>query len=290
MLAALVLVRGAATAVPESVSPLAELRAALDAGDLTRAVRAGEAAVAADPKSAEASDLLGRAYGLTAEHATLLEQMRLARKARACFARAVELDGTSVPALADLARYDMRAPGIIGGGKKKARASIARVLALDPPRGHVLAGELAELEKDPACAESEFRAAIDADPLSAAGWNALSSVLLARRKPAEARRLWEEAGERGAGEALAAYGLGGVALASGDGLPEAARGLAAALEHAPWGGDPSAADGHERLAAIYAALGRRTEAAGELEAALRIEPERSDWRRRLSQLSSPAAR
>jgi Tfp pilus assembly protein PilF len=183
----------------------------------------------------------------------------------------------------------MRAPGVLGGGKKKARAAIARVLELDPARGHVLAGEFAGIEGDPARAEAEFRAAIDADGRSAAGWNSLSAFLLSRRRTAEARRLWENAASRGAGPALAAWGLAGVALASGDGLPEAERSLASALAGAAWNGDPSAADGHERLAAVYAALGRKSDAAGELEAALRIEPGRSDWRRRLSQLSSAPA-
>src|SRR5262249_49820348 len=118
---------GASASAP---TPLEELRAALETRDLPRAVKAGGAAAAAEPASPEANDLLGRAYGLTAEHAALLDQMRLAKKARACFARAVELDPDNVPALSDLARYDMRAPGVLGGGKTKARALIERVRTL----------------------------------------------------------------------------------------------------------------------------------------------------------------
>ena len=239
--------------------------------------------MAADPSSSEASDLLGRAYGLTARDASLLQQMHLARKARACFARAVELDPRNVGALSDLARYDMQAPGVLGGGKKKARPLVARVLELDPARGRVLSGELAEIEKDPARAETEYRAAIAADPRSAEGWTALAGLLVSQRRFADARRLWTDAAA-GGGPALSAYGLAGVALASGEQLAAAAEILAAVLEHPDREGAPDPAECHERLAAVYAELGRRREAAAELEAALRLEPGRSDWRRRLGRL------
>jgi hypothetical protein len=46
---------------------LGEVRAALEAGELEKAVRAGEKAIVAEPRSSEAQDLLGRAYGLTAK-------------------------------------------------------------------------------------------------------------------------------------------------------------------------------------------------------------------------------
>lgn len=239
--------------------------------------------MAADPSSSEASDLLGRAYGLTAKDASLVQQMHLARKARACFARAVDLDPRNVAALSDLARYDMRAPGVLGGGKKKARAIVDRVLELDPSRGHVLSGELAELEKDPARAEADYRAAIAADPRSPAGWTALSGLLVSARRFGDARRVWKDAAENG-GAALSAWGLAGVALASGEDLSGAAEALAAVLERPDWTGDPGPAECHERLAAVYAELGRRREAAAELEAALRLEPGRTDWRRRLGRL------
>ena len=264
-------------------SSLAEVRAALRAGELPKAIAAGEAAVAADPSSSEANDLLGRAYGLTAQDASLFQQMHLARRARACFARAVELDPRNVAALSDLARYDMRAPGVLGGGKKKARTLVDRVLELEPARGHVLSAELAELEKDPVRAEKEYREAIAADPRSAEGWTGLSAMLVSRRRFADARRLWREAAEE-TGAALPAWGLAGVALASGEELPAAAEALAAVLERPDWTGDPEPAQCHERLAAVYAELGRRREAAAELEAALRLEPGRADWRRRLGHL------
>jgi Tfp pilus assembly protein PilF len=247
-------------------------------------VREGEAAIRADPASSEAQDLLGRAYGLTAQGSTLLEQVRLARKARTCFARAVELDPSNVAALSDLARYDMRAPGMLGGGKKKAREIIDRVAALDPERGHVLLGELAELEKKPAGAEAEFRLALAATPHGERGRRALSDFLVSQKRYGEARGLWLEARDSEAHRALADYELAGIAIVSGEGLEPAARGLEESLSARGAADAPTPASIHERLAVVYERLGRNREAAAELEAALTLEPDRSDWRRRLARL------
>jgi tetratricopeptide (TPR) repeat protein len=269
---------------PGSGPLLGELRAALESGELEKAVRAGEKAVAADPRNSEANDLLGRAYGLTAQNSQLLEQVRLAKKARECFARAVELDASNAAALSDLARYDMRAPALLGGGKKKARAAAERVLALDPARGHVLLGELAERQKDPPQAEAQFRLAMAVDAGSQRGRKALSDFLAARRRYPEARALWVSAPGTDLPVALAGYELAGIALDSGEGLPAALEDLESALMQAVPGESPTRAELHERLARVYERLGHRAEAAGELQTALALAPGRADWRKALARL------
>lgn len=263
---------------------LGEARAALESGELEKAVRAGEKAVAADPRSSEAQDLLGRAYGLTAKDSQLLEQMRLAKKARECFTRAVALDPSNAAALADLARYDMRAPALLGGGKKKARAAAERVLALDPARGHVLLGELAEKEKNFDEAEAQLRRATAADAGSLRGRRALSEFFVSRKRFAEARTLWTEARGVDLPGAVPGYELAGIALASGEGLAPALEDLEAALSRAEPGVSPSLADIHERLAQVYVRLGHRSEAAAELKTAVALAPGRADWRKALAGL------
>lgn len=240
--------------------------------------------MASDPKSSEAQDLLGRAYGLTAKDSQLLEQIHLARKARACFVKAVELDPANVAALSDLARYDMRAPAVLGGGKKKARELIDRVLALDASRGHVLLGELAEREKNWTEAEADYRRAIVAAPGSARGRLALSGLLVARKKYAQARGVWIEAREADPGSSLAAYELAGIAVAAGDELLAAVRDLEEALARPAGPDGPTPAAIHERFALVYEKLGRPREAAAELQTALALEPGQADWLKRLSRL------
>jgi Tfp pilus assembly protein PilF len=282
MLLALAAAAPFAAAAPDDA--LAELRKALEAGNLEKAMGAGERAVAELPKSSEAQDLLGRAYGLTAKDSQLLEQVRLARKARQCFARAIELDPDNVAALSDLARYDMRAPAMLGGGKKKARANIDRVLALDPSRGHVLLGELAEREKDSKEAEIQYRLAIAAAPREPRGREALSTLLVSRKSFGEARSVWLEARELDPSGARPDYELAGIALASGDNLASAREDLEKALARGDVGDAPSRAEIHERLALVYEKMGRRKEAAAELETALALSPGRADWRKALGRL------
>ena len=264
---------------------LVELRAAIESGELEKAVRAGEKAIALEPRSSEAMDLLGRAYGLTARDSQLLEQVRLAKKARDCFRRAVELDPSNAAALTDLARYDMQAPALLGGGRKKARQAAERVLALDPVRGHVLLGELAELEKNVDEAEAQFRRAMAADGAGLGGRRALSGFFVSRKRYAEARTLWTEARGVNLPGAVPGYELAGIALASGEGLAPALEDLETALTRAEPGGEPSPADVHERLARVYAKLGHRTEAVAELQAAVVLAPGRADWRKDLARLA-----
>lgn len=240
--------------------------------------------MAAEPQSSEARDLLGRAYGLSARDASLLQQMHLARKARACFAQAVELDPSNVAALSDLARYDLQAPGVLGGGKKKAKAVIDRVLALDSERGHVLLGELAALERRPSDAEAEFRKAVAAAPNGDRGRRALADFLASQKRYGEARGVWIEARELDPSRTTPDYELAGIALASGEELDDAVRRLEAALSKPATAEGPTAAEVHERLADLDERLGRPRAAAVELEAALTLEPGRSDWRRRLERL------
>jgi tetratricopeptide (TPR) repeat protein len=270
--------------MPGSDPLLGEVREALESGELAKAVRLGEKAVAAGPRSSEARDLLGRAYGLTAKESQLLEQMRLAKKARECFDRAVELDPSNAAALSDLARYDMRAPALLGGGKKKARAAAERVLALDPARGHVLMGELAERERNPAEAEAQFRRAMAADAGGQRGRKALSDFLVSRNKFAEARALWVEARGAELPGAMPGYELAGIALVSGEGLGPALEDLETALARAEPGLSPTRAQLHERLARVYEKLGHRAEAAAELQTALALAPGRADWRKALAGL------
>jgi len=284
VLAAMTTAARAAQDPPGFEALLAELRAAIESGELEKAVRAGEKAIALEPRSSEALDLLGRAYGLTAKDSQLLEQMRLAKKARDCFRRAVEADPSNAAALADLARYDMQAPAVLGGGKKKAKEAAERVLALDPARGHVLLGELAQKEKNIDEAEAQFRRAMAADAGGLRGRRALSEFFVSRKRYAEARTLWTEARGVNLPAAVPGYELAGIALASGEGLGPALEDLEAALTRAEPGGTPSPAEVHERLARVYEKLGNRAEAVAELQAALTLAPGRADWHKSLEAL------
>jgi len=66
---------------------------------------------------------LGRSYGEKADKAGVFSAMGLAKKVRAAFERAVELDPNSWEARSDLAEFYAEAPGVVGGGKRQGARS-----------------------------------------------------------------------------------------------------------------------------------------------------------------------
>jgi len=113
---------------------------------------------------------LGRIYGEKADRAGFMSAAGLAKKVRSEFERAVELDPKSWPARTDLAEFYLEAPGIVGGGKDKARAQADVLASLNPAMAHYMNGRIAEKNKDTATAEREYRAAIEASHGGAHAW------------------------------------------------------------------------------------------------------------------------
>lgn len=261
------------------------LREALDAGDYNLAVRLGEDLVHRAPEDSEAHDLLGRAYGRKAEESSSpLSQARLAKKARAEFARAVALDPENPATLADLATYDLRAPGLLGGSRRRARELAETLSRLDPSRGHELRGAIAEADGRPSDAEGEYRLATDSPP-PLRGRRALSDFLVRRRRYAEARKLWQAEGEAPPEDPVAAYELAGIALASGESLAPYRDALEKSLRAPDAPEDPRRAEVLHRLALLLERTGRRAEAVSLCEDALRLEPNRRAWQKELARLS-----
>ena len=137
-----------------------------------------ERAVSLDPQNSAYYLWLGRVYGEKADRSNFVSAPGLARKARASFERAVELDSRNVEARMDLGEFYAEAPGIIGGGKDKARQQADALMALDPAMAHWVLARIAEKEKDPAKAETEYRAEISASHSAVRGWIDLANFLL----------------------------------------------------------------------------------------------------------------
>lgn len=146
------------------------------------AIRECEAAVHLMPSNSEYHLWLGRAYGEKADSIHSIRAYGLAKKVRDEFERAVQLDGTNVDALSDLGEFYTAAPGIVGGGKKKA-AGVAQALeAYGPAQAHQLKGRLAEKDKKYPLAESEYKAAVEASGQAADAWMELASYYARHRQ------------------------------------------------------------------------------------------------------------
>ena len=113
---------------------------------------------------------LGRAYGEKADHTNFLKATGLAKKVRTELERAVEFAPDNWAARTDLAEFYLEAPGIVGGGKDKARAQAALLVPLNPAGAHWVNARIAEKDQDDATAEREYRAAIDASHGGAFAW------------------------------------------------------------------------------------------------------------------------
>ena len=137
-------------------------RAYYEVEDWNDAIDEAQHAVALQPLNSDYHLWLGRAYGQKAENSSWVTAIGLAKKVRAEFERAVQLNGFNLDARADLAEFYIEAPSFLGGGKDKARAQAENVASFDSPTAHWIQAHIAEKEKKPAIAEREYKAAIQA--------------------------------------------------------------------------------------------------------------------------------
>jgi tetratricopeptide (TPR) repeat protein len=142
-----------------------------------RAISACERAISLDPRNSQYFMWLGRVYGEKADRAGFFSAAGLAKKVRSSFERAVELDPRNWEARTDLAEFYLEAPGIVGGGKDKARAQAEAIQPLNPAMAHWVLARLAEKNNDAAGAEREYRAEIAASQSSARSWFDLAAFL-----------------------------------------------------------------------------------------------------------------
>jgi tetratricopeptide (TPR) repeat protein len=112
------------------------------------------------PRSSQAQDWLGRAFGMEAEHAGPIAGLTLALKVKAAFEAAVALNPNDGDAVSDLGEFYVDAPSLIGGGVDKAAALADRVAATLPQQADRIHGLVAEKNKDYGTAERDFRAEV----------------------------------------------------------------------------------------------------------------------------------
>ena len=141
------------------------------------ALEACQRAASLAPQSSMYQLWLGRVYGEKADHSSIFSAPGLAKQARSAFERAVQLDPGNWEARADLGEFYAEAPGIVGGGKDKARAQADALMRINPAMGHWVLARVAEKDKQPDVAEREYRAEIAASHSGARAWLDLAGFL-----------------------------------------------------------------------------------------------------------------
>jgi predicted Zn-dependent protease len=117
----------------------------------------------------------GRTLGEMADKASFLNAYSLAKRARAEFEEAVQLDQRNADALADLGEFYSEAPGVVGGGTDKAANIASHLDRVDPARAHELRSAIARQNRDFITAEKELRQAVATSSHPALQWMRLAS-------------------------------------------------------------------------------------------------------------------
>jgi tetratricopeptide (TPR) repeat protein len=139
-------------------------------------------AVNLDGQNADYHLWLGRALGERASRSSFVNAYGLAKRTRAEFEAAVQLNPHDAEALADLGEFYKSAPSVVGGGISKAQAVAAQLDKTDPARAHELRGRIAVANKDYDGAEREFKQAIAVSQHPAFQWTTLASFYRKRER------------------------------------------------------------------------------------------------------------
>jgi tetratricopeptide (TPR) repeat protein len=274
-------------------------------GNLDEAEKFAEKAVALNPKSARYHFQLAEVVGQKAQNAGVFHQIGLGRQFKKEAETTLQLDSHHVGALFDMMMFYLKAPGIIGGDKTKARANAEQILKIDPVRGYTALLTLAHEEKQEGRDEELLRKAVEARPDSYEARASLSAYLINQKKWDEARGHLREA-IRLRPDRVSAYGLSAVVAAQQDQwadldavlaqaekavpdnllpyyraannclgrkveLPRAERYLRKYLTMEPEPNAPNNAAAHWRLGLVLSQAGRKADAVAELETAVRMD-------------------
>jgi len=253
--------------------------------DFDKAVTHAERAAALDSQNSEIRQWLGRAYGRKAERAGWFSGFSLARKTRSEFEEAVRLNPRNFSAQRDLIEFYLEAPGVVGGGKDKARRQAEAVAALDAAEGHVAMAAYWEREKKHDRAAAECQKVLELKPARVEPYLEIAAYYTRREDPGRIQEAVRVAAAVAPKDPRLNYYRAVARVVAGMELEEAERLLKAYLASVPDRSDyPSHPAAHEWLGRLYERQGKRDEAAAEFRAGLKIQPNRKSAREALEKL------
>jgi len=183
--------------------------------------------------------VLGDAYGVLTQRASVFGKIGWAKKCLAAYDRAVALDPDNLDARAARLSYYWHAPAIGGGGMDKARAEAEEIRRRDPVRGA----------------------------------QALADLYVSEKKFAEAFAVVDELIAKSPDNMPVRYQLGRLAAITGQQLDRGAAALQGYLQYSPKDREPGIAAAHWRLGMVQEKRGDKTAARAEYEAALKLAPD-----------------
>ena len=247
-------------------------KAALDRNDNEKAAELFEKAIQLEPRNAQHHYNLGIAYGELAQNANVLKQASLAKKTKAEFEKAVELDPKYISARFALISYYLLAPGFMGGGADKALAQAAEIRKLDALEGHRAYARVYMNQKKKDLAQKEYVDAVREQPKNAKAHYFLGNFYLNEKNWAAALHEYDMAIELDPAFMPAYLG---VARYAGRAEQSYARGEEAVrkyLAYKPAEDEPGHAAAWYALGQIQEKQGKKAEARASYQNALKLAP------------------
>jgi tetratricopeptide (TPR) repeat protein len=284
---------------------LSKVREAYEQWDAARDL--AEKAAALEPTRADYRLQVGSIYGQTAERASVFKQFGLARRFKSDAEAAATLDPKNTDARWQLIEFHLRAPGIVGGDKKKVDTLLDEIARVDPCRAYKV--KATSVEKDPAArealylkaveangddyearlllaihyasdavkkydlAEKQARAAIKIDPDRVSAYGLVAALCAQQQRWPELDAVLAEAEANVSDNLRPYYEAGRTLLRAGTELPRAERAFKKYLSQEPEAQSPPLAAAHWRLGQVYEKSERKKEAIAEWEEALRLRPD-----------------
>jgi tetratricopeptide (TPR) repeat protein len=202
------------------------------------AVKRLEQATALDATKSLYFHVLGDAYSIAIQRASIFSKLSWAKKCLAAYDRGVALDPDNLEVRRARCEYYRHAPAIAGGGMAKAYTEAAEIQKRDAIRG-------AQAWVDLYVSEKKYAEAF-----------ALLGDLIAKKPESK----------------VALYQLGRLAEISGQQLARGEAALKDYLQYTPASGEPSLTTAHWRLGNLYEKKGDQAAARAEYEAALKLKP------------------
>ncbi|HEY7499613.1 MAG TPA: tetratricopeptide repeat protein [Vicinamibacterales bacterium] len=286
-------------------------------GDPNAALPYAEKSVKLAPENADYRWGLAQVVGEQAEGANVFRQIGLAKRFRSETQTVLKIDPKHVEAHFGMMIYYFKAPGIVGGDKKKAHEEAEAIGRIDRAKGYMAHVRLAQEEQQRDKLEGLYRKAIEADPTLIDAYLGLINILANSGNTAEVERYarhvqtlepkrtngynglaWSLARQKrwsdldaNLADAEAAvpddfmpyYVAANALLGSNEDLPRAERYFRKYLSQEREAGTPSHAVAHWRLGLVLERQGRKSEAVSAMETAVKmdsaLEPARKDLKR-----------
>jgi tetratricopeptide (TPR) repeat protein len=242
-------------------------------GEFTRAMASFERSVQLVPNQSEYHDWLGKAYGRRAEQTMFLSAMGWARKTHKEFEVAVQLSPTNFEAQRDLIRFEMYAPGVVGGGDDKALKHIDELEKIDLLHGQLARGEFFDAKKRLGEADAVFAKILETDTDRIGVYLEVADHFRERRNIAKMGEAIAGAERVDADDRRLKFYRGMLLVMKGKNPAEAESLLKSYVATVPDNSDlPSHSSALEWLGKLYEAQGRFSEAAQEYRNSLTLDP------------------